>query len=81
MPAMRTVLALIFAFALAGSAWAQGGRGGLPVGPDPDAKQKADDIKEREMNAREYEENMKRLKAQAPPPKADPWARMRPADK
>jgi predicted small lipoprotein YifL len=77
---MRTLLTALMVFTLAGSAWAQGGKGGLPVGPNPDAKRNAEDAKERETNAKDYEETMRRLRAQ-PAPKADPWARMRPADK
>jgi hypothetical protein len=81
MPRMRTLLtALVMVSALAGSAWAQG-KGGLPVGPDPDAKGRAESAKERAANEKTYDETMKRLRSQPDPPKADPWARMRPADK
>jgi cytochrome c-type biogenesis protein CcmH/NrfG len=74
----RFVAAVACLAIVAGPAYAQLGKG--QGGADPRAVKAAKDEKERAAIEKEYDETMSRLRSQAPPPKADPWSKMRPAD-
>jgi hypothetical protein len=73
------VATMVAATLLAGPAFAQGGKSGPPPN-DPRREQAAKAEKERDAIEQKYNETMARIRSQGPPPKTDPWARMRPAD-
>lgn len=78
---MKTFVAtVVIATMLAGPACAQMGKGGPSADKDPRREQAAKDEKERAAIEKEYNATMERTRPTGPPPKSDPWARMRPAD-
>ena len=79
---MKTFVAAVVAAAiLAGPAYAQmGGINAAPSLDTHDRDEAARTERERAAIEKEYNETMKRRGAQSPPPKSDPWSRVRPAD-
>ena len=74
------VATVVIATMLAGPACAQMGKGSPSAEKDPRREQAAKAEKERAAIEKEYNETMERTRPTGPPPKTDPWARMRPAD-
>jgi hypothetical protein len=79
---MKTLTAAVVTVALlAGPAFAQmGGINSAPTLNAQDRLEAARAEQERATIEKEYNETMKRKQSEAPPPKADPWSRVRPAD-
>jgi hypothetical protein len=79
---MRTFFAAAVATALlAGPASAQmGGINSAPTLTPHDREEAARAEQERATVEKEYNETMRRSRSESPPPKSDPWSRVRPAD-
>ena len=74
------VATVVIATMLVAPAYAQMSKGNPSAQQDPRREQAAKAEKERAAIEKEYNETMERTRPTGPPPKTDPWARMRPAD-
>jgi len=74
------VATVVIATMLAGPACAQMGKGNPSADKDPRREQAAKAEKEQAAIEKEYNATMERTRPTGPPPKSDPWSRIRPAD-
>ena len=74
------VATVVIATMLAGPACAQMGKGNPSADKDPRREQAAKAEKEQAAIEKEYNEMMARTRPTGPPPKSDPWSRIRPGD-